>query len=143
VLAPIESSTVLYCVFSVLDIVSKKQSSIKSSTFGLEFMALKTVMEIVQGLWYKLRIMGIPIEGPAHARMRVDNMSVVYNTASPDYMWKKKSNLAARWVKIGYENTKLNLADILTKVQDGPKQKRLADMVKHFPPVLTMLGLAT
>jgi hypothetical protein len=88
---------------------SKKQNSIESSTFGSEFMALKTETEMVQGLRYKLRIMGIPINVPTH--MRVDNMSVVNNTTSPDSMLTKKSNLiayhfvrecvAAGWIKIG------------------------------------------
>jgi hypothetical protein len=65
-------------------------------------------------------------------------MSVVNNTTSPASMLKKKSNsiayhfvresVAAGWIKIGYENTKSNLADMLTKVQTGPERKRLADM---------------
>jgi hypothetical protein len=100
-------------------------------------MALKTGAEIVQGLRYKLRMMGITLDGPA--QMRVDNMSVVNNTTSPEsVLWKKSNSIAyhfvresvaAGWIKIGYENTKTNLADMLTKVQTGPERRRLADMV--------------
>jgi hypothetical protein len=116
---------------------SKKQNSVESSTFGSEFMALKTATEIVKGLWYKLRMTGIPIDGATH--MRVDNMSVVNNTTSPDSGLRKKSNsiayhfvresVAAGWIRIGYESTHTNLADMLTKTQSGPERKRLADMV--------------
>jgi hypothetical protein len=38
---------------------SKKQGSIETSTFGSEFVALKTAMEANRGLRYKLRMMGV------------------------------------------------------------------------------------
>jgi hypothetical protein len=82
-------------------------------------------------------MMGIPIEGPSH--MRVDNMSVVMNTTVPESTLKKKSNsiayhfvrenVAAGAIKIGYEPSETNLADMLTKLQSGPVRKRLSDMV--------------
>jgi hypothetical protein len=116
---------------------SKRQNSVESSTFGSEFMALKTAAELVQGLRYKLRMMGIPLEGPAH--MRVDNQSVVHNTTRPESMLRKKSNsiayhftregVAALWLKIGYEPSDTNLADMLTKIQSGTKRKSLLDQV--------------
>jgi hypothetical protein len=45
--------------------MSKKQASIESSTFGSEFTAMKQCCEYLQGLRYKLRMMGIPVKGPA------------------------------------------------------------------------------
>jgi hypothetical protein len=100
-------------------------------------MALKTVAEILQGLRYKLQMMGIPIEGPTH--MRVENMSVVNKTTSPDSVLQKKSNsiayhfvcqsVAGGCLKIGYENTLTSLADMLMKTQSGEERKRLAAMV--------------
>jgi hypothetical protein len=36
---------------------------------------MKTGVEITEGLRYKLRMMGVPLDGPAH--VKVDNMSVV------------------------------------------------------------------
>jgi hypothetical protein len=112
---------------------SKRQNSVETSTFGSEFVALKTATEMIQGLRYKLRMMGIPIDGAA--RVLCDNMSVVYNTTAPESMLKKKSNaiayhfvrecVAAKVIKIAYEPTDTNLADVLTKVQPAPKRQEL------------------
>ena len=41
----------------------KIQSPIESSTFGLEVVAMNTCLELVKELRYKLRIMGMPIDG--------------------------------------------------------------------------------
>lgn len=43
---------------------SKKQGSIKTSSFASEFIALKTCCEYSRGLRYKLRMMGIPCDFP-------------------------------------------------------------------------------
>lgn len=116
---------------------SKKQSSIETSTFGAEFMALKTATDLIKGLRYKLRMMGIPIDGPS--LVKVDNMSVFNNTTKPESVLKKKSNsiayhyvresVAAGVIRVGWEPSESNLADMLTKIQSGPVRKRLADMV--------------
>lgn len=116
---------------------SKKQSAVETSTFGSEFMALKTATDLVKGLRYKLRMMGIPIEGPAH--IKVDNMSVFNNATKPESVLKKKSNsiayhyvrenVAAGVIRIGWEPSETNLADMLTKTQSGPTRSRLAKMV--------------
>ncbi|CAJ1937367.1 unnamed protein product [Cylindrotheca closterium] len=52
------------------------------SSFGSEFAALKTGVELVEGLVYKLQMMGVPI----------DNNSVVMNASRPESVLKKKSN---------------------------------------------------
>jgi Reverse transcriptase (RNA-dependent DNA polymerase) len=131
------TGVLIYCNRAPIIWYSKKQASIESSTFGSEFMALKTATDLVKGLRYKLRMMGIPLDGPAN--MRVDNMSVVNNTTKPESVLKKKSNaiayhyvreaVAARIMQIEYESSKTNLADMLTKTQAGPERKRLAQMV--------------
>jgi hypothetical protein len=36
---------------------------VETSTFGLEYMAAKTAVEMIEGLHYKLRMMGIPVAG--------------------------------------------------------------------------------
>jgi hypothetical protein len=56
-----------------------RQNSIESSTFGSEFMALKSGMKLLEGLRYKIRMMGIGIDD--HAHVRVDNKSVVKNAS--------------------------------------------------------------
>jgi hypothetical protein len=60
---------------------SKKQSGIEPSTFGAEFMALKMATDLVTGLHYKCRMMGIPLDSPTI--MHVDNQLVVNNSTFP------------------------------------------------------------
>ena len=116
---------------------SKKQNSIETSSFGSEFMAMKTGVELLEGLRYKLRMMGVPIDGPAH--VKADNMSVIKNSSMPESTLKKKSNsiayhyvrerVAANVLRISYEPTESNLADMLTKAQPGHVRKRFAERV--------------
>jgi len=44
---------------------SKKQTSVETSSFGAEFVAMKICCECIRGLRYKLRMMGISIGAPA------------------------------------------------------------------------------
>ena len=43
---------------------SKKQSSMETSSFNSEFVAMWQCCEYLKGLWYKLRMMGIPVNNP-------------------------------------------------------------------------------
>jgi hypothetical protein len=118
---------------------SKKQNSVETSTFRSEFIALKTGVEMVKGLWYKLRMMGIPLDG--HTHVRVDNMSVVKNTSVPESTLKKKSNaivsdfvreaVAAGIIQIAYETSGSYKADILTKILPGPASRQLISMILY------------
>jgi hypothetical protein len=50
---------------------SKRQSTVETSTFGSEIVAMRIAIELIEGLRYKLRGMRVPIEGsctfwPAH-----------------------------------------------------------------------------
>ena len=69
---------------------SKKQTTIETSVFGTEFVMMKTVMDAMQGLRYKLRMMGIPLSGPT--LFYGDNMSVIHNTQRPESQLCKKAN---------------------------------------------------
>ena len=105
--------------------------------FGSEFTALKTGIEMIKGLHFKLRMMGVPLGRPAH--VRIDNMSVVNNTSRPESTLRKKSNavayhfvrknVASEMCRIVYEPSQTNLADILMKLQTGTEQTRLASMI--------------
>ena len=44
----------------------KKQTTINTSSFGSEFMAMKTYTEYIRGLRYELRAMGIPVTQPTY-----------------------------------------------------------------------------
>ena len=103
---------------------SKRQNTVESSTFGSEFVALKTATELVEGLRYKIKMFGIPMEGPA--RVLCDNQSVVKNNSFPESVLKRKhcsiayhvvqEAVATGKLLIYWENTKSNLADLFTKV---------------------------
>jgi len=60
---------------------SKRQNTVESSTFGSEFVALKIATEMVEGLRYRLGMMGVPIDGPVNTFC--DNDSVVKNVTNP------------------------------------------------------------
>jgi hypothetical protein len=45
---------------------TKKQNTVETSSFGSKFVALKVATEMLRGLRYKLRMMGIPIAGPTY-----------------------------------------------------------------------------
>jgi hypothetical protein len=120
---------------------SKKQNSIESSSFGSEFIAMKPCCEYIQGLRYKLRMMGIPCEGPAYNFG--DNQSMLYNTSIPDSTLKKKSQSIAyhlvhdgaardEW-RTAYVNTHGdNEADLLTKcLPAGAKRKGFIRNIIH------------
>ena len=54
---------------------------------------MKQCYEYIHGLRYKLRMMGIPVEGPTC--IYGDNLSVLANTTIPDSTLKKKSQSIA------------------------------------------------
>jgi hypothetical protein len=120
--------------------MSKKQTSVESSTFGSEFIAMKQCCEYIRGLRYKLRMMGIPCEGLAY--VYGDNQSVLANTTIPDSTLKKKSqSIAYHFVREGaardewrtsYINMHDNESDLLTKVlPSGEKRKGFVRRLLH------------
>ena len=67
--------------------LSKKQTSVETSSFGSEFTAMKQCAEYVRDIRYKLRMMGIPCELPTF--IYGDNQSILYNTTLPESVFKK------------------------------------------------------
>ena len=65
---------------------SKKQTTVETSSFGSEFVAMKQCTEYVRGLRYRMRIMGIPVLGPTYIPTYIygDNQSVLYKTTIPE-----------------------------------------------------------
>ena len=110
---------------------SKRQNSVETSTFGSEFCACKVATEMCRGLRYKLRMMGIPLDGATY--MYCDNNSVVCNTTMPESTLKKKSNsiayhcvreaVAMREIIITYEPTDTNVSDLMTKALPGGERR--------------------
>ena len=103
--------------------MSKRQKTIESSTYGSELVAAHLATEMVMEIRYALRMLGIPVDGPA--LMLGDNLSEVVNTTIPSSMLRKKHNaiayhrvreaIAANILKFVHVDTKDNLADIMTK----------------------------
>ena len=46
---------------ALINWLSKKQVTIETSVFGAEFVAMKTGVEALRGIRYKLRMMGVPL----------------------------------------------------------------------------------
>ena len=68
---------------------SKKQNTVETSTFGSEYVALRITIEKVISLRYKLRMMGVSIDGSANIFM--DNESVIKSGINPDTVLKKET----------------------------------------------------
>jgi len=116
---------------------SKRQNTVETSTFGSEFIAMRQAVELIEGLRYKLRMMGIEVEGAT--RIFCDNESVVKNASRPESTLKKKhvaiayhrvrEAQAAGIVRVAFEAGDYNLADILTKPLPGPRKRELASRI--------------
>jgi hypothetical protein len=72
---------------------SKAQNTVETSTFGSEFVAMRIAVELIEALRYKLRMFGIPLEGPTN--VLCDNQSVVTSASTPESVLKKKHNSIA------------------------------------------------
>jgi hypothetical protein len=92
---------------------------------------------MIKGLCYKLQMLGVPLDG--HAHIRVDNQSVVWNTAITESVLKKKCNyisyhylreaIAAGTARVAYKPSQSNKMDMLTKIQSGVERQRIARTV--------------
>ena len=114
---------------------SKQQPTVESSTFGAEFCAMKTAVEMVEGLRYKLCMFGVPIDGSAN--IYCDNEAVYKNTVMPESTLRKKHHsiafhrcreaVAAKTIRIAKQGTDKNLSDLFTKILTVARRKFLLD----------------
>ena len=123
----------IFCNMAPIIWYSKRQNSVESSTFGSEFVALRIAAEMIISLRYKLRMFGIPLDGPANVFC---NNEAVYKSANnPTATLNKKRNaicfhkvretVAAGIMIVHKEDSESNLADILTKSLPPHKRKAL------------------
>ena len=120
---------------------SKKQSRLETSVFGSEFMSMKTAVDTIRGLRYKLRMMGVDLaDEPCY--IFGDNMSVIHNTQRPESTLKKKANaicyhavresVAMGESLTGYIKSELNPSDLASKIiYGGQKRNRLVNMILY------------
>ena len=114
---------------------SKRQNTVETSTFGSEIVALKNAIELIEGLRYKLRMMGVEVDGPTN--IYCDNEAVTKNCSIPESTLKKKHHsiayhrnreaVAAGTCRIAKEDTATNLADVFTKVMSSVSRNELFD----------------
>ena len=127
----------IYINMACIDWVSKRQSTIETSVFGAKFVAMKHGIEKLKGLWYKLQMMGVPLNGPSYVYGY--NKSAITNSSKLESILKKKCNsicyhASCKSVVMGktsfaHISMHDNWADdLLTKVTYGPKRH---DLIKN------------
>jgi hypothetical protein len=114
---------------------SKKQNTVESSTFGWEIVALENAIELLKSLKYKLRMLGVPLIGPAV--IFCDNEAVVINCSTPESTIKKTHHniayhhnweaVASGIVQIAKEDSETSLEDLFTKLLSEETRNFLID----------------
>ena len=105
----------------------KRQNTVETSTYGSELVSGRIATELIMEYRYKLRMLGVPVDGPSV--LLGDNLSMVKNCTLPSSQLKKKHNalayhrvreaVAAKVILLGHCTTDKNLADFLTKALGG------------------------
>ena len=119
-----QSGILLFLNRAPIQWFSKRQATVEASTFGAEFCAMRIATELIEALRYKLRMFGVPIDGPTN--VFCDNEAVYKNIAIPESTLKKKHHsiayhrcreaVAAGTMRVAKEGTERNLADLFTKI---------------------------
>ena len=127
----LQTGIILFGNLALLIWYLKRQNTIESSTFGAEFVTLRIATEIITSFHYKLRMFGIPLEGPAN--VFYDNEAVYCNAAIVESKLRRKHNsicfhlvckaVAAGKMVVLKINGNENLADLLTKSVPGHRRK--------------------
>jgi hypothetical protein len=128
---------IIFCNRAPIIWFSKRKNTVETSSFGSEFVAARIAVDLIEGLRYKLRMFGVPIEGPTN--VYCDNQGVVTKTTKPESTLKKKHNsiayhrvreaAAVGTIRITKESHEFNIADMLTKPVSGPRLKALCTRV--------------
>ena len=134
-----QTGILLFCNRAPIIWFSKRQNSVEASTFGSEFTAMKNAVEMIEAMRYKLRMFGIPIEGPTN--IFCDNGAVCVNTTKPESTLSKKHHsisyhrcreaVAALTVRVSKEHTSTNLADLFTKIMSAIRRDNLLDSFSY------------
>ena len=123
--------------------ISKLQKTVETSTYGSELVAARIATELTMELCYNLRMMGVPIEGPA--LLLGDNMSVVLNTTVPSSVLKKKhlavgyhrvrEAIACGILRFAHIRSENNIADVLPKPLTNVKFHTLIQPILFRSPL--------
>ena len=117
--------------------LSRRQTSVETSTYGAEFNAMRTATEETMALRYMLRCLGVPVTRPS--RLFGDNMGVIQSASIPGSQLKKKHTaiayhrvreaVAAGIIEPYHVKGADNPADILTKALTS------SEFLKHVKSV--------
>jgi hypothetical protein len=98
---------------------------------------MRIAIEKIKALRYKLRMFGIPVDGPTN--VLGDNASVVNAASKVEARLNKKHNAicyhavreacAAGWIRVGGEPTDSNVADLFTKILPIETRGRLLSSI--------------
>ena len=123
-----QTAYILFCNQAPITWYSKKQNTVEASTFGAESIAACTCLEAIESLCLKLRMFGIPVDGPTN--VLCDNNSVVNNSQRPESVLSKKHlSICFHWVQegvvdqviwVGKIESQCNVADCFTKCLPTP-----------------------
>ena len=135
-----QTGIILYCNSAPIIWYSKRQNTVESSTFGSEFVALGVASELIVSLRYKLRMFGIPVDGPSN--VFCDNESVYRNASFAESSLKKKHNsicfhrvrecVASGTLIVHKVDTHFNLSDILTKSLPAKQRVELRKRIMFY-----------
>ena len=134
------SGILLFVQNSPIVWLSCQQNTFETSTFGSEFVASSTAWDLIIAMQYKLRMFGVPIDGPANI-FCCDNQGVMKNTSIPQSVLSKKHNAvnyhavreaaAAGILQVHKEDTHSNLADLFTKVLPANQRLELLGLLLY------------
>jgi hypothetical protein len=128
-----QTGILIFCCRAPVLAYSKRQNSVEASTYGSELVAMRQAIELIKSLRYKLRMFGIPFEGPTD--IFCDNESVFKNVSRPESVLSKKQHsisyhatreaVASNVARVAKEGTTTNLSDLFTKTMNKPKREDL------------------
>jgi len=122
-----QTGILIYANMAPMIWFSKRQNTVESSTFGSEFIALRIATEKVKSFRYKLRMMGLKLDGPTN--VFVDNESVVNSSMRPESVLKKKH------VSIAYNLARESFAASIITVFGIPSEENLSDGFTKVLPI--------
>jgi hypothetical protein len=84
---------------------SKRQNTVEASTYGSELLAMRVAIEMIEGLRYKLLMMGVPIpDSRPESTLKKKHAAINFH--------RVREPITAGTIKVAKEDTRSNLADI-------------------------------
>jgi hypothetical protein len=134
-----QTGVLIFCCRAPILSCGKRQNLVETSTYGSELVAMRQAIDLVKSLRHKLRMFGVPIDGPTD--IFCDNESVFKNVSRPESVLLKKQHsmschsareaVASGVVRVAKEGTATNLSDLFTKMLNRIKREGLLGKFMH------------